>query len=107
MIGEDVAKREVIVSPKREVTAKAAKEKRRSQSLVRGLHLNAIEVATASSAQGGDKYAAPSGNQKCAKTSVGHLIVSGMAFFGKRSFCIEDFVDKTEETSLEGSPSSP
>ncbi|PQP99599.1 hypothetical protein Pyn_01107 [Prunus yedoensis var. nudiflora] len=66
-----------------------------------------MEVATASSTQGGDKYAAPSGNQKCAETGVGHLIVSGMAFSSKRSFCIEDFVDKVEETNLKGSPMSP
>ncbi|PQQ20199.1 hypothetical protein Pyn_32473 [Prunus yedoensis var. nudiflora] len=57
-----------------------------------------MEVATASSAQGGDKYAALSGNHKHAKTGVGHLIVSGMAFSGKRSFCIKDFVDKAKET---------
>ncbi|PQM38489.1 hypothetical protein Pyn_37644 [Prunus yedoensis var. nudiflora] len=51
------------------------------QSLVRGFHLNAMEVTTASSAQGDDKYAAPSGNQKCAETSVRHLIVSGIWLF--------------------------
>ncbi|PQP95625.1 hypothetical protein Pyn_12764 [Prunus yedoensis var. nudiflora] len=79
----------------------------KSQSLVRGLHLNVMEVATASSAQGGDKYTALSGNHKHAKTGVGHLIVSGMAFSGKRSFCIKDFVDKAKETSFEGSPRSP
>ncbi|CAL9031562.1 unnamed protein product [Prunus brigantina] len=62
-----------------------------------------MEMATASSAQGDDKYVAPSGNQKRAKIGVGHLIVSGMDFSGKHSFCIEDFVDKAEETSLEGS----
>ncbi|PQM40335.1 hypothetical protein Pyn_22935 [Prunus yedoensis var. nudiflora] len=78
-----------------------------SQSLVKGLHLNAIEMATASFAQGDDKYAAPSGNQKRAKTGVGHLIVSGMDFSGKHSFCIKDFVDKAKDTSLEGSPRSP
>ncbi|KAI5338096.1 hypothetical protein L3X38_017367 [Prunus dulcis] len=79
----------------------------RSQSLVMGLHLNVMEIAIASSAQGDDKYAAPSGNQKCAKTGVWYLNVSGMNFFSKHSFCIEDFVDKAEETSLEGSPRSP
>ncbi|CAL9000475.1 unnamed protein product, partial [Prunus brigantina] len=79
----------------------------RSQSQVRGLHLNAMEMATAFFAQGDDKYAAPSGNQKRAKTSVGHLIVSGMDFFGKHSFCIKDFVDKAEETNLDGSLRSP
>ncbi|PQM42926.1 hypothetical protein Pyn_17810 [Prunus yedoensis var. nudiflora] len=56
-----------------------------SQSLVMGLHLNVMEVATASSTQGGDKNVAPSGNLKRAKTGVGHLIV-GMAFSGKGSF---------------------
>ncbi|KAI5343573.1 hypothetical protein L3X38_011449 [Prunus dulcis] len=79
----------------------------RRQMLVKGLHLNATEVTIASSTQGDDKYAAPSGNQKVAKTGVRHLIVSGMDSFGKHSFCIEDFVDKVEETSLEGSPWSP
>ncbi|PQQ19954.1 hypothetical protein Pyn_05553 [Prunus yedoensis var. nudiflora] len=78
-----------------------------SQSLVMGLHLNVMEVATASSTQGGDKNVAPSGNLKRAKTGVGHLIVSGMAFSGKGSFCIKDFVNKVDETSLEGSPRSP
>ncbi|KAI5339782.1 hypothetical protein L3X38_019054 [Prunus dulcis] len=63
-----------------------------------------MDVATTSSTQRDDKYAAPNGNQKLAETSVGHLIVSGMDFYDKRSFCIEDFVDKAEETSLEGSP---
>ncbi|PQQ03653.1 uncharacterized protein Pyn_25837 [Prunus yedoensis var. nudiflora] len=76
-------------------------------SLVRSLHLNAMEIATASFAEGDDKYAAPSGNQKRAKTGVGHLIVSGLDFFGKHSFYIEDFVDKAEETNLESSPRSP
>ncbi|PQQ19009.1 hypothetical protein Pyn_30520 [Prunus yedoensis var. nudiflora] len=66
-----------------------------------------MEVVTASSAQGGDKYAAPSENQKRAETGVGHLIVSGMAFSGELNFCIEDFVDKVEETNLKGSPMSP
>ncbi|PQQ21097.1 hypothetical protein Pyn_21008 [Prunus yedoensis var. nudiflora] len=66
-----------------------------------------MEIATASSAQGDDKYAAPSGNQKHAKTSVRRLIVSGMDFSGKHSFCTEDFVDKAEETSLKWSPRSP
>ncbi|CAL8162115.1 unnamed protein product [Prunus armeniaca] len=64
-------------------------------------------MTIASSAQGGDKYAATSENQKHAEIGVGHLIVIGMAFFGKHSFCIEDFVDKAEKTSLEGSPRSP
>ncbi|CAL8990687.1 unnamed protein product [Prunus brigantina] len=27
-----------------------------------------------------------------------------MAFSNKHSFCVENFVDKTEETRLEGSP---
>ncbi|CAL8138273.1 unnamed protein product [Prunus armeniaca] len=79
----------------------------RSQSLVKGLHLNVIEVATAFSAQRDDKYAAPNGNQKLAETGVRHLIVSGIYFSSKCSFCIEDFVDKAEETSLEGSLRSP
>ncbi|KAI5322411.1 hypothetical protein L3X38_031483 [Prunus dulcis] len=74
------------------------------RSLVMGLHLNAMQVTTASFAQGDDKYAAPSGNQKCVKTGVRHLMVSGMAFSSKRSFCIGDFVDKAKKTSLEGSP---
>ncbi|CAL9014849.1 unnamed protein product [Prunus brigantina] len=69
-----------------------------------GLHLNAMEVTTTFYAQRDDKYTAPSGNQKCAEAGVRHLIVSGMAFSGKRSFGIEDFVDKVEETSLKGSP---
>ncbi|CAL8130990.1 unnamed protein product [Prunus armeniaca] len=64
-------------------------------------------MVTASSAQGDDKYATPSRNQKRVKTGVGHLIISGMDFSSKHSFCIEDFVDKAEETSLEGSPRSP
>ncbi|KAI5323375.1 hypothetical protein L3X38_032447 [Prunus dulcis] len=64
----------------------------RSQLLVRGLHLNVIEMAIASSAQGDDKYVAPSGNQKNAKTGVGHLIFSGIDFSGKHSFCIEDLL---------------
>ncbi|PQQ19275.1 hypothetical protein Pyn_21732 [Prunus yedoensis var. nudiflora] len=64
-------------------------------------------MATASSAQRDDKYAAPSGNQKHAKTGVGHLIVSGMDFSGMHSVCIKDFVDNAKETSLEGSPRSP
>ncbi|PQM34091.1 hypothetical protein Pyn_38049 [Prunus yedoensis var. nudiflora] len=64
-------------------------------------------MATASSAQGDDKHVAPNRNQKLAKTGVGHLIVNGMDFSGKHSFCIEDFVDKPEVTSLEGSPRSP
>ncbi|CAL8149685.1 unnamed protein product [Prunus armeniaca] len=55
-----------------------------------------MEVDIASSAQRGDKYAAPSGNQKHAKIGVRHLIVNGMAFSSKCSFCIEDFVDKAE-----------
>ncbi|CAL2265264.1 unnamed protein product [Prunus armeniaca] len=46
----------------------------RSQSLVRGLHLNAMDMATASSAQGDDKFAAPIGSQKRVKIGVGHLI---------------------------------
>ncbi|KAI5322431.1 hypothetical protein L3X38_031503 [Prunus dulcis] len=75
--------------------------------LVRGLHLIAMGMVTPSSAQGDDKYAASSWNQKRAKIGVRHLIVSGMDFSSKHSFCIEDFVDKTEETSLEGSPRSP
>ncbi|CAL8162167.1 unnamed protein product [Prunus armeniaca] len=79
----------------------------RSQSLVRGLHLNAMDMATASSAQGDDKFAAPIGSQKRVKIGVGHLIVSGMDFSVKHSFCIEDFVDNEKETSLEGSPRSP
>ncbi|KAI5329034.1 hypothetical protein L3X38_028431 [Prunus dulcis] len=79
----------------------------RSQSLVRGLRLNAVETTTTSSAQGNDKYAAPSGNQKRVKIGVGHLIVSGRDFSRKHSFCIEDFVDKAKETNLEGSPRSP
>ncbi|CAL8157384.1 unnamed protein product [Prunus armeniaca] len=66
-----------------------------------------MEMATASSAQGDDKYAAPSRNQKRAKIGVGHLIVSGTGFSRKHSFCIEDSVDKAEKTSLEGSPRSP
>ncbi|BBN67576.1 hypothetical protein Prudu_118S000500 [Prunus dulcis] len=70
--------------------------------LVRGLHLIAMGMVTPSSAQGDDKYAASSWNQKRAKIGVRHLIVRGMDFSGKHSFCIEDFVDKTEETSLEG-----
>ncbi|KAI5324825.1 hypothetical protein L3X38_033898 [Prunus dulcis] len=49
----------------------------RRQLLVRGLHLNTMEVITASSAQGDD------------------------------NFCIEDFVDKVKETGLEESPRSP
>ncbi|CAL9001179.1 unnamed protein product [Prunus brigantina] len=61
-----------------------------------------MEMTTTSSAQGDDKYATPRGNQKRAKTSVGHLIVRGMDFSSKYSFCIEDFVDKAEETNLEG-----
>ncbi|PQQ11815.1 hypothetical protein Pyn_08234 [Prunus yedoensis var. nudiflora] len=65
-----------------------------------------MEMATASSTQEDDKYAAQSVNQKHAKTGVGHLIVSGMNFSGKHSFCIEYFVDKGEETNLEGSPRS-
>ncbi|KAL6289429.1 hypothetical protein ACE6H2_006939 [Prunus campanulata] len=65
-----------------------------------------MEMATVSSSQGDDKYVTPIENQKCAKTCVGHLISSGMDFSGKLSFCIEDFVDKAEETSLEGSPRS-
>ncbi|CAL8164319.1 unnamed protein product [Prunus armeniaca] len=48
----------------------------RRQSLVRDLHLNTMEVITSFSAQGND------------------------------NFCIEDFVDKLKETSLEGSPRS-
>ncbi|CAL8112524.1 unnamed protein product [Prunus armeniaca] len=66
-----------------------------------------MEVTTVSSTQGDDKYVAPSGNQKCVKTGVRHLIVGGMDFYGKCSFCIEHFVDKAKETSLEGSPRSP
>lgn len=74
---------------------------------MRGLHLNAMVVTTASSAQEDDKYVAPSGNQKREETGVRHLIVSGTTFSSKHSFCIEDFVDKAEETSLKGSPRSP
>ncbi|PQQ04121.1 hypothetical protein Pyn_34110 [Prunus yedoensis var. nudiflora] len=59
-------------------------------------------MATASSAQGDDKYVTLSENHKRAKTSARHLIVSGMDFSGKHSFCIEDFVDKAKKTSLEG-----
>ncbi|CAL2240217.1 unnamed protein product [Prunus armeniaca] len=66
-----------------------------------------MEMATASSVQRDDKYATPSGNQKSAKTGVGHLIVNGMDFSSKHSFCIDDFIDKAEETILEGSPRSP
>ncbi|KAL6289541.1 hypothetical protein ACE6H2_007051 [Prunus campanulata] len=58
-------------------------------------------MAIASSAQGDDKDVTLSGNQKCAKTSARHLIISGMDFSGKHSFCIEDFVDKAKKTSLE------
>ncbi|PQQ03123.1 hypothetical protein Pyn_34429 [Prunus yedoensis var. nudiflora] len=61
-------------------------------------------VTIASSTQGNDKYATPSGNPKHTETGVRRLIVNGMAFSGKCSFCIEDFVDKAEETSLERSP---
>ncbi|VVA35058.1 Hypothetical predicted protein [Prunus dulcis] len=61
-----------------------------------------MEVATTSSAQGDDKYAPPSGNQKRTKIGVGHLIVSGMDFSSKHSFYIEDFVAKAKETSLKG-----
>ncbi|CAL9012930.1 unnamed protein product [Prunus brigantina] len=60
----------------------------RSQSLVTGLHLNAMEMTTASSAQRDDKYVVPSGNQMHAKIGVGHLIISGMDFSSKHSFCI-------------------
>ncbi|CAL2239260.1 unnamed protein product [Prunus armeniaca] len=41
-----------------------------------------MEMTTTSSAQGDEKYVAPSGNQKRAKTGVGHLIVRGMDFSG-------------------------
>ncbi|KAL6270323.1 hypothetical protein ACE6H2_027234 [Prunus campanulata] len=61
-----------------------------------------MKVTIISSAQGDDKYAAPSENQKSVETGVRHLIVSDMSFSSKRSFCIEDFVDKEEETSLKG-----
>ncbi|PQQ07865.1 hypothetical protein Pyn_21626 [Prunus yedoensis var. nudiflora] len=79
----------------------------RRQSLVRDLHLNAMEVVTVSSAQRGDKHAASSRNQKRVEIGVGGVIVSGMAFSSKHSFYIEDFVDKAKEISLEGSPRSP
>ncbi|CAL8162618.1 unnamed protein product [Prunus armeniaca] len=64
-------------------------------------------MVIASFAQGDDKYTAPRENQKRVKTGVGHLIVSDIDFSGKHSFYIEDFVDKAEETNLEGSPRSP
>ncbi|CAL8155289.1 unnamed protein product [Prunus armeniaca] len=63
-----------------------------------------MEVATASSNQGGEKYVAPSKNNKRVEIGVGHLTVSDMAFSSKHSICIEDFVDKVEETNLKGSP---
>ncbi|CAL2248813.1 unnamed protein product [Prunus armeniaca] len=61
-----------------------------------------MKIATASSAQGDDKYAAPNENQKHAKTGVGHLIVNGMNFSSKHSFCIEDFVDKARRPASRG-----
>ncbi|CAL2278935.1 unnamed protein product [Prunus armeniaca] len=66
-----------------------------------------MKVTTIFFAQGDDKYAAPNGNQKPVEIGVRHLIVSDMFFSGKRSFCIQDFVDKADETSLKGSPRSP
>ncbi|KAI5314474.1 hypothetical protein L3X38_043650 [Prunus dulcis] len=63
-----------------------------------------MKVTTISSAQGDDKYAAPSRNQKPVETGVRHLIVSDMSFLVSVVFVSRILLTRRRRPALRGLP---